>query len=49
MIELIGRGGYGTVFKGLHREKGNFVAIKKIHLSKMIYDHNIDSLMVTIF
>ncbi len=34
------------VYKGLHKEKGNFVAVKKIRLKNMVNKEQLDSLMV---
>eukprot|EP01119_Soliformovum_irregulare_P008680 TRINITY_DN2177_c1_g1_i1.p1 TRINITY_DN2177_c1_g1~~TRINITY_DN2177_c1_g1_i1.p1 ORF type:complete len:1141 (+),score=342.93 TRINITY_DN2177_c1_g1_i1:52-3474(+) len=48
LIDAIGRGGYGIVYKGLNAVKGNFVAIKKIHLGKKSKDAETDNLMMEI-
>lgn len=49
LMEPIGKGGYGAVFKGLHKHQGNFVAIKKISLSKTVKDDHLNSLMVRLW
>eukprot|EP01117_Protostelium_nocturnum_P004555 TRINITY_DN1643_c1_g2_i1.p1 TRINITY_DN1643_c1_g2~~TRINITY_DN1643_c1_g2_i1.p1 ORF type:complete len:1059 (-),score=373.24 TRINITY_DN1643_c1_g2_i1:7-3183(-) len=48
LIDVIGKGGYGTVYKGLHKFKGNFVAVKKILLSKSTSEDSVGSLMLEI-
>ncbi|EFA81536.1 putative protein serine/threonine kinase [Heterostelium album PN500] len=34
LIDIIGKGGFGVVYKGLHKTKGHFSAIKKIKITK---------------
>ncbi|EGC35678.1 hypothetical protein DICPUDRAFT_33056 [Dictyostelium purpureum] len=34
LIDIIGKGGFGVVYKGLHKTKGHFSAIKKIKIIK---------------
>jgi len=48
LLEMIGKGGYGTVYKGLHRSRGNFVAIKKISLTSSVSEDQLNSLMMEI-
>ena len=36
ILERIGRGNYGEVYKALHKESGNIVAVKKCHVSSDI-------------
>ena len=38
-LELLGKGGFGSVWKGKHRQNGNVVAIKYMNLSE--YSKNI--------
>jgi serine/threonine protein kinase len=49
LIETVGKGGFGTVFRALHKEKGNFVAVKKIRLKNMVDKDQLDTLMVSKF
>jgi len=46
LAEVIGKGGYGMVYKGLHKTKGNFVAIKQLVLPRHSIKGQLDSLMV---
>eukprot|EP01132_Coremiostelium_polycephalum_P003287 gene3287-4117_t len=34
LIDIIGKGGFGVVYKSLHKTKGHFAAIKKIRITK---------------
>jgi len=37
-LKTIGDGAYGTVYKGQHKEKGTFVAIKKMKKKFFTWD-----------
>lgn len=45
-MELIGKGAYGSVFKGLHKDKGSFVAIKKVNIGIEATEEHINSFKV---
>ena len=42
LLEILGEGNYGTVYKALHKESGNVVAVKIISISS---DSNNESLV----
>jgi serine/threonine protein kinase len=48
LMELIGHGAYGSVQKGLHIRKGNFVAVKRISITKSTSEEHLKSLTVNL-
>lgn len=48
ILEVIGKGAYGTVYKGLWREVGKYVAIKRV-LSERLTDDETKSLQAEIY
>ncbi len=45
LMDIIGRGAFGVVFRAVHRHRGNWVAIKNVRLNKK-KKSQLNSLMV---
>mgnify|MGYP002379738538 CR=1 FL=1 len=48
LMDIIGRGAFGVVFRAVHRHRGNWVAIKNVRLNKK-KKSQLNSLMVSEF